>query len=66
MVNRLPFAPNEWYHCYSRGVDKRTVFLNQKDYYRFIHNLFEFTNQYNIDSNNFYYSQTPDIGGPEF
>lgn len=30
------FAPNEWYHCYSRGIDKRTVFETQSDYQRFI------------------------------
>lgn len=30
------FAPNEWYHCYNRGIDKRTVFETQLDYQRFI------------------------------
>lgn len=29
------FAPNEWYHCYSRGIDKRIVFENRSDYQRF-------------------------------
>ncbi len=54
------------YHILNRGVDKRTVFLNQKDYYRFIHNLFEFNNTSNVVSNNFYFSQTLDIGCQEF
>lgn len=35
MPTRAPFGPDEWYHCYSRGVDKRKVFLNHKDYERF-------------------------------
>lgn len=26
----------EWYHCYSRGVDKRIVFQNKTDYERFL------------------------------
>lgn len=34
------FAPGEYYHCYSRGTDKRTVFLNKKDYDRFTALLF--------------------------
>jgi REP element-mobilizing transposase RayT len=29
------FAPGEWYHCYSRGVEKRTVFETKTDYERF-------------------------------
>lgn len=30
------FAPKEWYHCYSRGIDKRIVFEDISDYQRFI------------------------------
>ena len=32
------------YHVLSRGVDKRKIFLNEQNYFRFIHNLFEFNN----------------------
>ncbi|MDO8552154.1 MAG: transposase [bacterium] len=32
----ISFAPNEWYHCYNRGVDKRVVFTNPEDYERFV------------------------------
>jgi putative transposase len=35
MVRNTLFAPEEWYHCYSRGVDKRTIFMEPKDYERF-------------------------------
>jgi REP element-mobilizing transposase RayT len=31
----LFFAEGEWYHSYSRGIDKRTVFEDQNDYNRF-------------------------------
>jgi len=40
------------YHVYNRGVDKRNVFLNDEDYYRFIHDLFEF-NDVSLASSNF-------------
>jgi len=30
------------YHVYNRGVEKRKVFLDDTDYFRFIHDLFEF------------------------
>lgn len=33
------------YHVLSRGVDKRKIFLEEKDYLRFIHDLFEFNDQ---------------------
>jgi putative transposase len=30
------------YHIFNRGVDKRRVFMEEKDYFRFIHDLWEF------------------------
>lgn len=36
------FVTNEIYHVYNRGVEKRKVFMGDKDYLRFIHDLFEF------------------------
>lgn len=30
------FAPGEIYHCYNRGVDKRTIFQDQQDYVYFL------------------------------
>jgi len=32
----------ELFHALNRGVDKRTIFLNDKDRLRFVHNLYEF------------------------
>lgn len=34
------FAPNEWYHCYTRSIDKQTVFRTPKDYERFLETLY--------------------------
>ena len=36
---------NNIYHAYNRGVDKRVVFLDKRDYLRFIYNLFEFNDE---------------------
>jgi len=32
---RIPFTPDEWYHLYSRGIDKRDIFLDKDDFKRF-------------------------------
>ncbi|MEK7120733.1 MAG: transposase [Patescibacteria group bacterium] len=41
-IGRPKPAIDEIYHVYNRGVDKRDVFLDTKDYWRFIHDLYEF------------------------
>lgn len=33
------------YHIYNRGVEERKIFLDDKDYFRFVHNLFEFNDE---------------------
>lgn len=38
------------YHIYNRGVDKRTVFLDEKDYFRFVHDLFEFNDRNPVEN----------------
>ena len=40
MSRTFSFAPGEYYHCYSRGTEKRKIFLTKKDYERFIALLF--------------------------
>lgn len=32
----------EIYHVYNRGVEKRDIFREEEDYYRFLHDLYEF------------------------
>ncbi len=41
-MREIQFASNEIYHIYNRGVEKRKLFLKDNDYFRFIHDLFEF------------------------
>lgn len=42
MVRKTQFANDQIYHIYNRGVEKRQIFMNNDDYFRFIHNLYEF------------------------
>lgn len=41
-MRRQPLVTGEIYHVYNRGVDKRDIFLDQKDIYRFIESIKEF------------------------
>ena len=43
----------ELIHVLSRGVDRRNIFLDDEDRFRFIHDLFEFNDENRID-NSFY------------
>lgn len=36
MERKVKFVPKECYHLYSRGVEKRKIFLNTRDYERFM------------------------------
>lgn len=36
----IPFANTEFYHVYNRGVEKRDIFTQPKDYRRFLKTLF--------------------------
>ncbi|MDP3646114.1 MAG: transposase [bacterium] len=37
---REEFAHEEWYHCYTRSIDKKTVFEVRADYERFLQALY--------------------------
>lgn len=43
------------YHVLNRGVDKRRIFLNDKDYIRFIHDLFEFNDKDTVLNTGIYF-----------
>ena len=45
-------------HVLNRGVDKRNIFMQEKDYIRFVHDLFEFNDERPAnDFNTFYFFQ---------
>ncbi|MBI4991796.1 MAG: transposase [Candidatus Harrisonbacteria bacterium] len=43
------------YHVLNRGVDKRKIFLDDQDYFRFIHDLFEFNDEQPINNGTYYF-----------
>ncbi len=62
-MKRPQFVRNHVYHIFNRGVDKRNIFLNDKDYYRFIHSLFEFNDENPVLNVHYYFDpETMDIG----
>ncbi len=57
MQRNFNFSPDEYYHVYSRGVDKRQIFLDHGDYQRFIRllylaNSYKSFNFYNLFQDN--------------
>lgn len=48
MATCPPHAVGEWYHCYTRGVDKRVVFKNEADYDRFLVHLYVANREKNV------------------
>ena len=43
-MRKTQFTNDYLYHVYNRGTDKRNIFLENADYSRFIHDLYEFNN----------------------
>jgi len=41
-IRKVPFANNEYYHIYNRGVDKRNIFQDINDLNRFFQSMKEF------------------------
>ncbi|MDP1760450.1 MAG: transposase [Candidatus Woesebacteria bacterium] len=39
-IRKTAFAVNEWYHCYSRGIDKQVTYKDEHDYKRFLEQLY--------------------------
>src|SRR3989338_4613367 len=49
-MNRPPFAIGEYYHIYNRGVEKRVIFENQKDWDRFLTCMTVFNTKHPVGS----------------
>ncbi len=49
MFRKINFVPGEYYHIYNRGTDKREVFLDYSDYFRFIALLYICNNTERVD-----------------
>jgi len=42
---KINFTEDQIYHICNRGVEKRSIFLRHADYFRFIHDLYEFNDE---------------------
>ena len=49
-MRKIKFQNEYYYHIYNRGVDKREVFIDEKDYLRFLRSMREFNNIKTIES----------------
>lgn len=55
----------ELFHVVNRGVDKRKIFLDDKDFFRGIHDLFEFNDIEQVNNLTYYFKTNPkDVGRP--
>jgi len=54
-MRKIEFINNQIYHIYNRGVEKRDIFSDDKDHFRFIHDLFEFNDE--NPAENLYYKK---------
>lgn len=52
MERKFNFEVGEYYHIYNRGVDKRIIFNNRKDYQRFIKLLYYANDARSLDNLN--------------
>ena len=57
MADRPRFSNGAIYHIYNRGVEKRSIFEDEKDHFRFIHDLYEFNDQDPAENSTFYYGR---------
>lgn len=62
-MRKEQFITGEIYHVLNRGVDKRILFLEDNDYLRFIHDMYEFNDE--NPASNMYYRDIYDSRNPK-
>jgi putative transposase len=50
------FVNDHIYHIFNRGVEKRDIFMDERDYLRFVHDLYEFNNEEQVANLNYYFN----------
>jgi putative transposase len=61
-MRKLTFADDGIYHVFNRGVEKRSIFLDNQDHYRFIHCLFDLNNDNHVVNSRYYFDpEIPDL-----
>ena len=59
-MRKIEFINGEYYHIYNRGVEKRTIFLDGADYFRFVLGMREF-NDINLACKLCRFQEMPEI-----
>jgi len=62
MPRREPFETGEYYHVFNRGVEKRNIFLDNKDKARFMESIEEFNKQKRVKIRDAREQNTPPRG----
>ena len=57
MDMREKMAAGNIYHVLNRGVDKRNIFMNDEDRFRFIHDLFEFNDTEPLNNTGYFFNK---------
>lgn len=65
-MRKPQFREDHIYHIYNRGVEKRTIFSDDEDYFRFIHNLYEFNDESPVQNVTYYFSPEEMNGKPPY
>lgn len=50
------FVDGHIYHVYNRGVEKRDIFIDNKDYFRFVHDLYEFNDSNHVINTHYFFN----------
>ena len=54
-MRKINFHEDEYYHVYNRGTDKRTIFLEEREYERFLYLLYACNDVNPLLNSQFYY-----------
>ncbi|MBI4691994.1 MAG: transposase [Candidatus Terrybacteria bacterium] len=54
MLRKTIFSPENYYHIFNRGIEKRDIFLNENDYFRFLILLYLCNNSDAVDIRNLF------------
>jgi len=58
-MQKPQFVENQIYHIFNRGVEKRNIFMDEKDYFRFMHDLYEFNDEDRVYNSSYFLKRGP-------
>jgi putative transposase len=64
-IRKTNLVSGEIYHIYNRGVDKRDIFINDSDRFRFLHDIYEFNDKAPSIKLNAFINESAEVGLPQ-